>query len=76
MVKRPVCGKFASANQIAKYDLLVMERDALEKSNRLMDEELGRLRRQIDVFGNKYEELSNENQRLKGRGFWARLFNL
>lgn len=47
----------------------------LEKSNKLMSEELDRLRIKCESLSVSNNELKKENEYLKSRGFWDRLFN-
>ena len=47
----------------------------LEKSNKLMSEELDRLRIRYESLCMSNKDLKNENEYLKSRGFWDRLFN-
>ncbi len=48
---------------------------ALEKSNRLMEEELNRAKQQRDDLSEKCSKRELELGLLKARGFWARVFN-
>ena len=61
------------AEDIAKFTSKV---SALECSNRLMEEELERVRKDKRDLIERCKELINERQKLKSRGFWARVFNL
>lgn len=51
------------------------ERDTLLKSNKLMEQELIRLRRRFEEAEKGWEEGKEEVERLMNRGFWARVFN-
>lgn len=77
---RELEGRLADSNKsigywVERYKLILDKVDALEKSNRLMEEELDRLRNELEI-----QRRSNKKhwilwQALKNRGFWARLFN-
>lgn len=58
-----------------KYNDLKAERDTLEKSNKLMEEELNREKHTNKEFCETYHELKEKYDDLKSRGFWARVFN-
>ena len=47
----------------------------LEASNKLMEEELARLRERLEEAEKGWEEGKEEVNRLMNRGFWARVFN-
>lgn len=51
------------------------EIDTLSRSNKLMEEELNRLRNACDTLNKLNDERLAEITRLNSRGFWARVFN-
>lgn len=58
-----------------KYDSVRVERDTLEKSNKLMEAELKRVKEKLAVAEKGWQEGKDEVARLMNRGFWARVFN-
>lgn len=50
--------------------------DVLEKSNKLMEDEMERLRNNLEVQRKNCKKHFILLQTLKRRGFWARLFNI
>ena len=56
-------------------DKVTNERDALLKSNKLLEEELTRLRERIDSLSKDLVLTERENARLHNRGWWARLID-
>ena len=50
--------------------------DVLEKSNKLMEDEMERLRNSLEVQRKNCKKHFILRQTLKKRGFWARLFNI
>lgn len=74
-VKCPICGRFVSKGLHDKYERLVAERDALLKSNNLLEEEIKRLRESNTTLSSINKSLNRDMQRLKSRGFIERLFN-
>ena len=56
-------------------DKVTNERDALLKSNKLLEEELTRLRERIDSLSKDLILTERENARLHNRGWWARLID-
>lgn len=61
------------AEDIQKFSRQV---SALERSNRLMEEELERVRKANTELAKLNCQLCKELQVIKSRGFWARVFNL
>lgn len=49
--------------------------DITDKSNKFMEDELKRMRKELENTNEKYINALCENKRLKERGFWARVFN-
>lgn len=47
----------------------------LEQSNKLMEEEMARLRQYSDEYFERYISISKKYKSVMRRGFWARVFN-
>lgn len=60
---------------VSDGDRLLIERNALEKSNALMEAEIERLGERCDGYRVRNAELSDRLRLLESRGFWSRLFN-
>jgi len=56
-------------------DKLKAENSVLEKSNKLMEQELKRLRKTNVSLKEECKYLDSELLAIKSRGFWARVFN-
>jgi len=56
-------------------DKVTNERDALLKSNKLLEEEISRLRERNDSLSKDLVLTERENKRLHKRGWWARLID-
>lgn len=56
-------------------DKVTNERDALLKSNKLLEEELTRLRERNESLSKDLVLTEMENKRLHNRGWWARLID-
>lgn len=56
-------------------DKVTNERDALLKSNKLLEEELTRLRERNESLSKDLVLTEMENKRLHNRGWWARLLD-
>jgi len=60
---------------VSKYNDLLAKNNTLEQSNKLMEDELNRVREANVSLGKKCAELSNKLSELLSRGWFARLFN-
>lgn len=58
-----------------RYSMATDKVDVLEKSNKLMEQELDRLRDELETQRKNNKKHWILWQKLKRRGFWARLFN-
>lgn len=58
------------------YKALKVERDTLTTSNNLMEGELIRLRKELEIQHTKHRKLRKAREALKNRSFLQRLFNL
>lgn len=56
-------------------DKVTNERDALLKSNKLLEEEISRLRERNEALSKDLVLTEMENKRLHKRGWWARLLD-
>lgn len=63
------------ANELLDRDNLKRDNDALVRSNKLLDDELHRLRSYSEGLERKIDTYVSEIDRLKNRGVFARLFN-
>lgn len=50
--------------------------ETLEKSNKFMEDELGRMRAEVSLHESISDDRSAEVFRLKNRNLWQRIFNL
>lgn len=55
---------------------LLSEIHLLNQSNKLLEEELERVRKQREVLSHMLSSCQKRLTELERRGFWARLFNL
>lgn len=60
----------------SKLMTLQAEVNVIDQSNKLMEAELERKRKQLDALHRKSQCLREELYELKSRGFWKRLFNM
>lgn len=60
---------------VKKYDSLQEKNNLLEKSNGFLSKETDRLRELVNDLGVKEHNEAKEIERLRKRGFWARVFN-
>lgn len=58
-----------------REEKMTIEKNALEKSNGLLEKEIKRLRELVEGYDRDIINLKAENARLKNRTFWQRLFN-
>lgn len=58
-----------------EVESLYTKNSTIEKSNGFMEKELTRVREANKVLAKINEQLCNELQYIKSRGFWARVFN-
>ena len=56
-------------------DVLKSKLLAADQSNGHVEEEIQRLRREVNTLEQKNDALCQENYSLRHRGFWARVFN-
>lgn len=63
------------AELVLVKDKVTNERDALLKSNKLLEEELTRLRERNESLSKDLILTERENARLHNRGWWARLLD-
>lgn len=62
-------------NLLEEYVRVSAERDALQKSNRIIEQEMERRGDIIDKLTDDNIYLRKENARLENRSFWDRIFN-
>lgn len=79
----PVCGKYATSAMVDKYEKLVSENE--EMRNKLLIKEglINTLKNQIRAQADEIsalrsakDEAIRQNERLRNRGFFKRVFNL
>ena len=72
----PVCGKFADTSAVEKYEARAREHDELLRSHKVMENEQKRLMEVIDELSKENRRLVRENEYLRNRGFFKRLFDI
>ena len=78
----PVCGKFATDAMVQKYDNLVQENKSLNNKVVIKDGTINALKKENDELKQKIETLQcakeaalQQVEKIRARGFWARVFN-
>ena len=74
-VKCPICGRLASRGLVEKYEKVIAERNTLLMSNRLLEEELKRMRETNSHLSAISRTLKRAIHALKSRSLIERIFN-
>lgn len=78
----PVCGKFATDAMVQKYDEIVKQNSTMSNQIIVKDGRINALVKENDELKQKVETLRSAKDaalqqvdKLRNRGFWARVFN-